>query len=728
MTSALFRLKCRAFAMSGSQVPPPDPDPNPGGVDYVFKPTWKGYIDLSAKLASVADDDWILLSVTGSVSALIWPVMSVSNGQAKLFRKRELLDEMMGGETVAASVSALAATWSLTWTGGSAEVTFAVLTMPAWEYVWNLGVLTRPRYGGFALTKFHATNGFEIVSQPTIAGQAAPFEIFPPPASNTDGRGARLVPRATNGTLTTYGTTRAVTTFPEGSLGNVVVRDLVTLQQYTIAVNGVAWTKDIAATPSTIPENDDNTGRFNNQFTVELFAGQFWGVTIAIEDGDMMRNSQSIKPATGDPRVVGPVGSPSYTQPIAVDANGYPTESFEVWRRKLATFRPKNYLGANLNKVVTYQTQFRPNLYVRLTGLRGAGTLAFTANPESGASSLQHSWVMVDHCRWGSNFGMSSTNNQSRFVFFMDNHITLSGQVNGQNSGIAVPCIADLWVVGNYIVTNYEDAIKHSGFDTVYDVGFSRIAWNVIWNKSQYRGVNTAGAGQNENTTHADFIQGYWNAPGSTPGLDGTLHDAPLTYGNITVRGNAPRTLLENRIGTDGQGVLYNDIIEGYHKLRFRIFGHLHQGVMLSGIHVNQPQPGSFIKNCTVLQAYDVVLTGDGSAVSPTIRIHNAVAANITVKDVVVSGDQFDSGGITPLGSGRVFSVDKTLALTYFADPMVGTPVATDQTYAIQSIIDGFTPVHSDLLAPPSGRVIGGVDPTKIDYRRRWYDPAILTP
>lgn len=673
--------------------------------DFAVRPTKQTLVDINDILAPVASDDWITLSVTGSVSALVWPETTVASGQIKLFRKRELT-KMLAAVTTGAAISPTAGTWDLTWTGSSGEVRFAVEALPAAELIWDFGIQTSARAGGFTLANISG-NGFEIVSQPTIAGQAQPFEIFPPPLSNSNGNNGRLVPRSTNGTATSYGSIKAVTTWPTGALGDVVVRDLQTLTEYTIPVNGIPYQRDVAPTPAVINGGVDTSS--NSQLTGAIYTNHNYGDVVMLEDG--VYNPTNADNVTTTP--------PSGSRTQRPGGPAKPTdETGDGW----IVVKSRSYLGATVKKFTMSGrdlTATGDGFFVCWENIQNGvrdSVQGIRATTSSGSN--KHRWIQFRYCQIHTALAFNATNAQSHNIFVFDCHFTGA-------TGTQLFLAASLSrVVGCLFEYGGEDCIKHGIWEPL-DTDYSLVAFNYAKHKHQ---TDAEPAGD---VDHADFCQMDMNSNPNTPAIhtavnapgcpiDGTVVDGPRYICNAWTRGT-PRLSQAGNVGKDGQGYFLND--KGYTKVRERIAGMICQTTFGNGILIRGVQNGSFARNVTMLFAYGASITGGQVADVPRIGV-NDPGATLELKDCVLQGTVFtDSGATMPSKSGVLESVSEATFATYFDDPYAG--VGGNPTLA--ELLEAFTPIHSDLLSPVTGRVIGAVTPLA-DWRLRTWDESLMAP
>jgi len=652
-------------------------------IDYTLRPTQSRIIDLAETLAPIPSDNWITVAVSGSVSFKPWTLWQLSNGQSGEWRKRELAFQLLA-ITSAAAESGSAGSWTLSWyrnagdTGpiDSAEILFAVDDAP--DLTWNLGVKTRARFGGRNLRELAATGGFEIVTQPTIDGQATPFEIW---SHATYPDFWRLLPRSTNGTATTYGTTRAVTTIPAGALGTVTVRNLTSLQTWDFTVAGVAGAYDIAEIP---PFMSNTAG--NNQYYQMAASEKLAGEKVLFEDGAYGTSTEL--------RI-----DPYLTARANNTATGVNLPSVDENDAGWVTFRSKNFMGATIGHMPWFTTRIG-GLYTKFENLNFANGINIDPQSNGGYATpnLQYAaWVQVRGCRFASAW-VKNQAAQNHHFFFIDNEV-LGGTIN--------MCVMQGRVYGNIrTVPGNGDVFNGTNYDYEGD-DYSYYAWNYNNNCYQVNDVTTGGSAD-----HVDHIQLLYNQAANAR----TMYATPGVYRNAKVYGNF---MTEGQLTLSNQGG-YGDSGQGFvvtvtagSTIIYKAACNVIVTNMGRGITLDKADARSAIRNNTVLAAWGGL--GTRSPGSPIISV--AAGGTCLSENNLCSnnGAQAEGVGSVMNNSGTISSISQATATAGFADITQGVnPTAT-----IQDIIDGYTTTN------PAWAGKGAIG-SYMDFRLRTIDPAML--
>lgn len=650
--------------------------------DFVIKPTGQALIDLSVTLAPISELDTITLAVDGPVTADVWLVEQVADGQSKTFVKRELVN-MLSAVTVGAPLAAPVATWTLTWTGGSAEITFATSYAPVLTH--DMGANTLSRYGGYGLAQLGAGT-WTISTQST----ANAFEVF----------NNRLVWKASGSpAVNSYGTAKVITSPTTGAAAYTVdVTDGSTTHTITFNVIPNQW--DIAPTPTTgvnaMNINDRTTWQY---YQIHRQALRF-GDTIILEDGTYKTVAVGFSSnISGTTTRTQRSGGPS--APTSAGGDGW------------ITVKSRNYLGAFMPDWTQYDHQFLPNQYMSYENIDFFATRHFcSAGPKSTG------WIRFRYNRAG---GFSATGNEDNgnFNWYILHNDLVSPRTttNASQTALFLPII-DSEVIGNRFDGSTEECIKMGMHNSVYGSGACKIWFNFFRNKRMWNG--------NTDLPHPDYIQLVWG-PNYSPLIvaSATVNwEAPSTIGNIMTRGTGSVGTI-TRYGETGkdaygaQGVFYKDVYG--RGVLFKSAGNIYIDGMGKGINIKNPLPGSVINYNTVMRDWAVTnpnTIGAASWGNPDISADGNTGANVPMKRNIVRGIQLNGNAGDNITSTQIDNaIPTSVALweAYVTNHEIGAGAQT-----IQNVLDAMTPIHTNSIG--RGAVANGL----IDHRRQTFDPALL--
>jgi hypothetical protein len=515
-------------------------------------------------------------------------------------------------------------------TGSTVNYVVGLNVSAVGKTTWAYGAKSLARCGGPLLSEIGAGTATSITNIKDHLGatlSTLPFEVFY----------GRMVWAATDGTSTTYGSTRAVST-----------ATALTQSPYTVTFNngdvltvtavGGQW--DVAPAPAAVITA---MGTNSNQYVITGYLAQFaLNDVIMFEDG--LHNPTNI--AVTNVHAYLPTGLNSGTMPQAPAAGSIIDVEQSGWIKHTS----RTPWGATIQG---YAWAFGTPDITGTANTSSAGVACFRFtnmitvdgfHPVSQAASYSnsqgcYSWFQVDHCyqdvssqqtRHGLASGSPSffqsgpsTSNGGRGRLFLHDNWTLG-------SDIAIECIGyDVEVVGNRIETVSEDCIRWGGWNSTSGSKASKCWFNFMLGK--WWG----------NSSHPDYMQ-IIIVESSDPELaaafpvSGTVTN-PATFtstvelgtiiGNVGIpdasqnyntdislnNGQGPGFVPTNN-GTlyqleDGEGLLGGDFADGRY-YTFAYAGNIVVSTMSNGFYVRNAGTNSRFVYNTMLQDYYAFATG----------------------------------------------------------------------------------------------------------------------
>jgi len=656
-------------------------------------------------LATILDgvpDNRITVEVTGSIPCRVWPRWELPTGSAQWFVKRELVDDTVGFLVVADdAIHGTTGTVTLTYkdgageTGNTVQAVIELTAEVADRLTYDIGAKTLARHGGFPLAWLQGGGTWSIQSQSTanafeVFGNYVPWKASGSPASNS------------------YGTSKVITSPTVGSAAYTVT--LVRAEDAEVRVitfNVVDHVYSVGPTPSTMTA--DNT---NSQIRLALNAATFFGDQVVVNPGTYAE-SFTFAPTSGMARTQRPGGPAAPADPY--DAGWVVLRSYE-------------YHCAHV-EAMTINCTGLANLYLRLTDIDmnppvgDYGTaITWSGSPDAMAYCQQ------DHCSaQGLQFGSPRTSGNAQ-VFVTDNYLDCQAPVVCQVE-VTTPNVSgvtlygrDSQIIGNWIVNNNKDAIRHAIYNSTPGSGRSLISWNFVWNK---RREDKVGA-----DLHPDFSQAQIDtitAPLVVPSADPI--EIATYYGNVFVRGVGSTNESDGADGYDGQLIFISDTSKM--NVITRVVGNVLQAGLSNGITIRTPYTGCLVGENTMLPSLWIPdFDPQANMGGPNIRLEiNITAGSFGVdfgrallrRNVVGAGTSPVNDPADPVLDSNYFDFNQTVAATIFIQPGPGAVSNPQQP------IDAFTPLSDATpLGPDDATRIGAIR-SDIDFRRRTIDADLLT-
>lgn len=711
------KLKLRVFHKGGAQA------------NFTLRSTQTMFTDLTSQIGA-APDNAFTVTVAGPVSMQVWPAQQQTNGETRVWYKRELMN-FLTAVTSGASDSSNAGTWTLNYNSGPNEsgvpvtkiVRFAVDNDPD-VIRYSIGSRTRAQNGGFPLAN--------------LPGLAANKSI----TSNPGGCFAIT----NNGLYVAWGGT-------QNSLTRTCNTPTVGLEAYTITISdsvlGQTWTViwDVNANELNVAPDGAAAGfdQVANMFAQTRYCGDYVlfesGTYVGFPtDGTGLQiAAPSVNPLTSQPCPTQPYG-------VGVDPGGlmldgwYPDDTAHAgWM----TLRSREYLGATITagRLSTTATAL-PNgnkpFYLRFSNFNFPSS-GFLGNPSvqgiGVVTGTAPSWFMADH-NSAASFAITPNRNYATEFFVNDNFVVGNISVLGQDSQM----------VGNWGRNQVDDFLNPGFFNSTVGVEKSLVAWNFAYDKK-----GSANA-------HPDYVQ-FSLTNNGTGAYDvipaGTTVEIAPVIGNIFTRANgyqltgsegnwAGQSVTMANAGNsveDAHGLFLDSLVRADLLNKWYILGNVQVSTSFYGVTTTTLASGSYVAHNLVSYDFGItacVVAGTwpsgcytngpfklGLATSnPSFNsIRNANGgsmAGISATYNVFTGGQ-DYGFTDPTNLITVLNVSTmTDANARWANPGLGVGASGN----LGAVIAAWTPVTNGPIWPMGQAKPAGPfgDTSMIDFRRRRYD------
>lgn len=711
-----------------------------------------------AWLDTVHDTNLVTTTVAGTIPLLVWPLRSVVSGTPRTWVRRELREMLL----VQGTGQTLGNTGTVTFSGKTgASGTGSLTTFTVGLAVSNaaptsidIGAKTHSRCGGQLLSLWGATS---ITTQKDGSGNVIstnlPFEVF----------GGRIVWAATDGTASTYGTTRVVP-YSSGIVGT---------GKYTLILNnGTTLTVDVIdnradAAPSPVAVSDASGD--NVQIAIAM-PYRYAGDIIMCEDGAYNNAGSAINCWVNYAGASGTGGGANPDGQVTVNPAGGPalpsaTELSATVERDLSQagspgfvrIRARHPLGVTFN----FPTRFEPtalgndpaplNMLFEYMDMRSAspdayglytGTVSWTQREGLLATkpnaNMHISWLGFRYNRMGADAHVSATaDGVTHHHLFMHDNFFKDGD-NQTNTY----CV-DSEFVGNW----FEGGVGHDFHGIIYNSTAGSHLSKVWWNTHIHKGIV-------DGATHPNLmLQIFSIAPDNKARLN-PLFAADPTNGGVgwelaSIVGNVAFSGRRRLIGIAGAGYSIGDdapdsqcynMGDMQNGLVFvRALGNiLNMGNYNIGFNTAN-QIGTFIFRDNILMAsWHCPATLNGRT-SPALLLRTDGNTNGTGATIIYEGNvgtippQFPGvpawGGTVTTASGNP-NVDNlsTEALYNFAcvtpDPGANVDYLSDMLAAAAPVAPG----SGGVLFPSGKTPVGSLARGDYDYRRRTWPTARINP